>query len=123
MSVKHERDSAIRKIFTKHNLGPIPDAPFTNDVAMNLTNRTKARLSNLEDDLQDKKVTILIICILEYSCRSEHFYLKLFLIYIFQNHSQNLYLYAVGHIASVLYSASHYFAILLPFCFGISVDA
>lgn len=55
MSVKHERDSAIRKIFTKHNLGPIPDAPFTNDVAMNLTNRTKARLSNLEDDLQDKK--------------------------------------------------------------------
>lgn len=55
MCVKHERDSAIRKIFTKHNLGPIPDAPFTDDVAMNLTNRTKARLSNLQDDLQDKK--------------------------------------------------------------------
>lgn len=57
MSVKHERDSAIRKIFTKHNLGPVPDAPFTNDIAMNLTNRTKARLSNLEDDLQEKKKT------------------------------------------------------------------
>lgn len=55
ISMKHERDSAIRKIFTKHNLGPIPDPPFTNDVAMNLTNRTRARLSNLEDDLQDKK--------------------------------------------------------------------
>ncbi|CAM0879260.1 unnamed protein product [Alopecurus aequalis] len=55
MSVKHNRDSAIRKIFTKHNLGPIPDAPFTDDVAMNLTNRTKARLSNLENDLQEKK--------------------------------------------------------------------
>ncbi|KAM0875920.1 hypothetical protein ACQ4PT_036493 [Festuca glaucescens] len=55
MSVKHKRDSAIRNIFTKHNLGAIPDAPFTDDVAMNLTNRIKARLSNLEDDLQDKK--------------------------------------------------------------------
>nr|ABV90879.1 DNA repair protein Rad50 [Triticum monococcum] len=57
MSVKHERDSAIRTIFNKHNLGPVPDAPFTNDIAMNLTNRTKARLSNLEDDLQEKKKT------------------------------------------------------------------
>ncbi|KAM0915487.1 hypothetical protein ACQ4PT_010817 [Festuca glaucescens] len=55
MSVKHKQDSAIRNIFTKHNLGAIPDAPFTDDVAMNLTNRIKARLSNLEDDLQDKK--------------------------------------------------------------------
>ncbi|XP_047081570.1 DNA repair protein RAD50 [Lolium rigidum] len=55
MSVKHKRDSAIRNIFTKHNLGTIPDALFTDDVAMNLTNRIKARLSNLEDDLQDKK--------------------------------------------------------------------
>jgi DNA repair protein RAD50 len=56
MSVKHKRDSALKKIFTKYNLGPTPEAPFTDDVAMNLTNRTKARLSNLEDDLQDKKV-------------------------------------------------------------------
>ncbi|XP_045089469.2 DNA repair protein RAD50-like [Aegilops tauschii subsp. strangulata] len=55
VSVKHERDSAIRKIFNKHNLGPIPDAPFTNDIAANLTYRTKARLLNLEDDLQEKK--------------------------------------------------------------------
>ncbi|XP_052142273.1 DNA repair protein RAD50 isoform X2 [Oryza glaberrima] len=55
MSVKHERDSAIRKIFTKHNLGPIPDAPLTDAAAMHLTNITKAKLSNLNDDLQDKK--------------------------------------------------------------------
>ncbi|KAF7009425.1 hypothetical protein CFC21_023963 [Triticum aestivum] len=48
-------DSAIRKIFNKHNLGPIPDAPFTNAIATNLTYRTKARLSSLEDDLQEKK--------------------------------------------------------------------
>jgi DNA repair protein RAD50 len=51
MSVKHKQDAAIRNIFTKHNLGTIPDALFTDDVAMNLTNRIKARLSNLEDDL------------------------------------------------------------------------
>uniref|UniRef100_A0A0E0K017 DNA repair protein RAD50 n=1 Tax=Oryza punctata TaxID=4537 RepID=A0A0E0K017_ORYPU len=55
MLVKHERDSAIRKIFTKYNLGPIPDAPLTDDAAMHLTNITKAKLSNLDDDLQDKK--------------------------------------------------------------------
>jgi DNA repair protein RAD50 len=55
MSVKHKRDSAITKLFTKHNLGQIPDAPFTDAAAMNLTNRIKGRLSNLEDDLQDKK--------------------------------------------------------------------
>ncbi|KAL6634294.1 hypothetical protein ACP70R_026965 [Stipagrostis hirtigluma subsp. patula] len=55
MKMKQERDSEIKSIFTKHNLGPIPVSPFTNDVAMNLTNRIKARLSNLENDLQEKK--------------------------------------------------------------------
>ena len=80
MSVKHKRDSAIRKIFTKHNLGPVPDAPFTDDVAMNLTNRTKARLSNLENDLQEKKVTILHPCILEFIWKSKIFHLNLLLI-------------------------------------------
>lgn len=54
--VRHERDSTIQKIFTKHNLGSLPDAPFSNDVAVNLTNRLKTRLLDLEKDLQDKKV-------------------------------------------------------------------
>lgn len=56
MSMKQERDSEIKKIFAKHNFGPVPEFPFTNDVALNLTNRIKARLSNLENDLQEKKV-------------------------------------------------------------------
>lgn len=55
ISIKHERDSDIKRIFTKHNFGPVPAFPFTNDVAMNLTNRIKARLSDLENDLQEKK--------------------------------------------------------------------
>lgn len=55
MSMKQERDSEIKKIFAKHNFGPVPEFPFTNDVALNLTNRIKARLSNLENDLQEKK--------------------------------------------------------------------
>ncbi|CAL5058159.1 unnamed protein product [Urochloa decumbens] len=55
MYMKQERDSVIKKIFIKHNLGPVPEFPFTNDVAMNLTNRIKARLSDLENDLQEKK--------------------------------------------------------------------
>jgi DNA repair protein RAD50 len=56
LTMKHERDSDIKNICTKHNLGPVPEHPFTNDVAMNLTNRIKARLSSLENDLLDKKV-------------------------------------------------------------------
>ncbi|XP_006647285.1 DNA repair protein RAD50 isoform X1 [Oryza brachyantha] len=55
MSLKRERDTTIRKISTKHNLGPIPDAPLTDAAAMHLTNTIKAKLSNLNDDLQDKK--------------------------------------------------------------------
>jgi DNA repair protein RAD50 len=55
--MKLERDSDIKNMFTKHNLGPVPEYPFTNDVAMDLTNRIKARLSNLEIDLQEKKVS------------------------------------------------------------------
>ncbi|XP_038971803.1 DNA repair protein RAD50 [Phoenix dactylifera] len=55
MSVRQERDSTIQSIFTKHNLGSVPDAPFSNEVAFNLSNRIKTRLLDLERDLQDKK--------------------------------------------------------------------
>ncbi|WVZ75334.1 hypothetical protein U9M48_023400 [Paspalum notatum var. saurae] len=55
ISMKQERDSDIKKMFSKYNLGPVPESPFTNDVATNLTSRIKARLSNLENDLQEKK--------------------------------------------------------------------
>jgi hypothetical protein len=57
--MKQERDSEIKKIFAKHNFGLVPEFPFTNDVALNLTNRIEARLSNLENDLQEKKVFFL----------------------------------------------------------------
>jgi DNA repair protein RAD50 len=60
MSMKWERDSDIKKIFNKHNLGPVPEFPFANDVAMNLTIRIKLRLSDLENDLQEKKVLFLL---------------------------------------------------------------
>ncbi|GJN21108.1 hypothetical protein PR202_gb08556 [Eleusine coracana subsp. coracana] len=60
MSMKLERDSEIKKIFNKHNLGPIPESPFANDVALNLTKRIKSRLSDLENDLQEKKVLFLL---------------------------------------------------------------
>jgi hypothetical protein len=44
-------------MYTRHNLGPLPNAPFSDDVALNLTNRLKSRLVDLDKDLQDKKVT------------------------------------------------------------------
>ncbi|KAG6789895.1 hypothetical protein POTOM_006027 [Populus tomentosa] len=55
-SLKNERDSNIQKMYTRHNLGPLPNAPFSDDVALNLTNRLKSRLVDLDKDLQDKKV-------------------------------------------------------------------
>ncbi|URE31784.1 Rad50 zinc hook motif [Musa troglodytarum] len=55
MSLRCERDSTIQRIFTKYNLGSLPSAPFSNDVALNLTNRTKTRLLDVEKELQDKK--------------------------------------------------------------------
>ncbi|KAJ7013692.1 DNA repair protein RAD50 [Populus alba x Populus x berolinensis] len=54
-SLKNERDSNIQKMYTRHNLGPLPNAPFGDDVALNLTNRLKSRLVGLDKDLQDKK--------------------------------------------------------------------
>ncbi|KAG9446061.1 hypothetical protein H6P81_012189 [Aristolochia fimbriata] len=53
--VKRERDNAIQKFFSEHNLGPLPELPLTNEVAFNLINQAKMRLMDLETDLLDKK--------------------------------------------------------------------
>ncbi|PKI61118.1 hypothetical protein CRG98_018438 [Punica granatum] len=54
-SLKNERDAMIQKLFSRHNLGSLPAAPFSNEVVLSLTNRVKSRLLDLEQDLQDKK--------------------------------------------------------------------
>ncbi|KAJ7957253.1 DNA repair protein RAD50 [Quillaja saponaria] len=54
-SLKNERDSTFQKLFARHNLGSLPDTPFSDEVSVNLTNRIKSRLMDLEKDLQDKK--------------------------------------------------------------------
>nr|XP_048333256.1 DNA repair protein RAD50 isoform X2 [Ziziphus jujuba var. spinosa] len=54
-SLKNERDSTIQKVSASHNLGSVPNPPFSNDVALSLTNRIKSRLMDLDKDLQDKK--------------------------------------------------------------------
>ncbi|XP_054820510.1 DNA repair protein RAD50 isoform X2 [Prosopis cineraria] len=56
-SLKNERDSSIQNIFVKHNFGSLPTFPFSDEVALNLTNRIKSRLMDLEKDLQEKKNT------------------------------------------------------------------
>ncbi|KAL6185682.1 hypothetical protein ACLB2K_041810 [Fragaria x ananassa] len=53
--LKKQRDSTIQNLFARHNLGSLPDPPFNNEVARNLTDRIKSRLRDLEKDLQDKK--------------------------------------------------------------------
>ncbi|KAJ1696950.1 hypothetical protein LUZ63_005462 [Rhynchospora breviuscula] len=55
MISRHKRDSAIGDIFRKHNIGSLPELPFTNDVAGILTNRIKARLMDLNKELTEKK--------------------------------------------------------------------
>lgn len=59
MSLKNERDSSIQNIFVRHNLGSLPKFPFSDEIALNFTNRIKSRLMDLEKDLQDKKVTFM----------------------------------------------------------------
>lgn len=57
-SLKNERDSTIQKLFARNNLGSLPSVPFSNEIALNFTNRIKTRLMDLEKDLQDKKKSI-----------------------------------------------------------------
>lgn len=55
MSRMNERDSTIQKLFARHNLGSLPNAPFSNEAALNFINCIRSRLSDLERDLEDKK--------------------------------------------------------------------
>lgn len=55
MSLRSERDSCIKNIFDRYNLGSLPKPPFSAEDALNLTNRVKSRLGDLEKDLEDKK--------------------------------------------------------------------
>ena len=59
--MKSERDSAIQKLFAKHNLGPLPSTPFSDEMALNCTSRLNARMVDLEKDLLDKKVKFVSI--------------------------------------------------------------
>lgn len=56
MSLKNERDSSIQDLFTTYSLGSLPNYPFSDEVALNLSRRVKLRLADLEKDLDDKKV-------------------------------------------------------------------
>ncbi|WMV31396.1 hypothetical protein MTR67_024781 [Solanum verrucosum] len=53
--LKNERDFTLRKLFDRHNLGAVPTGSLSDDVASNLTNRIKLRLTHFDKDLQDKK--------------------------------------------------------------------
>lgn len=55
MSLKNERDFTIQQLFEKHNIGSLPNRPFSDDAAFNLINRIKLRSMDLDKDLQDKK--------------------------------------------------------------------
>lgn len=56
-SLKNERDSMIQKLFSMHNLGSFPSGPFSNEAVLNSTNLLKARILELENDLEEKKTS------------------------------------------------------------------
>ncbi|KAL7145285.1 hypothetical protein ABFS83_07G070900 [Erythranthe nasuta] len=55
ISLKNERDSTVRSLFRKHNLGSLPSGPFSDEVASDLTDRIQSKLKDFENDLQEKK--------------------------------------------------------------------
>ncbi|KAK1259931.1 DNA repair protein RAD50 [Acorus gramineus] len=55
MSERRERDLTFQRLFSVHNLGPLPNTPYTDEMAFNFTNRLKSRLMDLENNLQSKK--------------------------------------------------------------------
>ncbi|KAI3850605.1 hypothetical protein MKX03_011424 [Papaver bracteatum] len=55
--LKYKRDTSIQSLFQKHNLGPLPSIPFSDEVAISLTNRVQTRIADLEKDIQDKKMS------------------------------------------------------------------
>lgn len=59
--LKDERDSAIRGLYVKLNLGSIPNSPFSDEVALNLTNQIEVRLMELDKDLDEKKVVFVLL--------------------------------------------------------------
>ncbi|PNY16383.1 DNA repair protein rad50-like [Trifolium pratense] len=61
MSLKKERDTCIQNIFARYNLGSLPKPPFSAEDALNLTNRVKSRLGDLEKDLDDKKDRVSLL--------------------------------------------------------------
>ena len=92
MSLKNERDSTIQKFFARHNLGSVPNPPFSSDAALSLTNRIKSRLMDLEKDLQDKKVNYIFFLIYIHVGTRMHIYIMFMFNWIgwsFFNHSLN----------------------------------
>ncbi|KAL2923297.1 DNA repair protein RAD50 [Bienertia sinuspersici] len=56
-SLKKERDAMIRKLFSTHNLGSLPDSPFSDETTLSCSNRLKVRISELEKAFQEKKIS------------------------------------------------------------------
>ncbi|KAL6582060.1 hypothetical protein OROMI_006074 [Orobanche minor] len=61
--LKNERDLKIQSLFRKHNLGSFPSGSFSNEVALNLTNRIHSKMKFFADDLKEKKSARLALCL------------------------------------------------------------
>ncbi|KAL9232743.1 hypothetical protein vseg_007814 [Gypsophila vaccaria] len=55
VTLKNERDSTIRNLFAKHNLGSLPSGPLRDESALSFTSRLTERMSELKKDLMEKK--------------------------------------------------------------------
>ncbi|OMO96607.1 DNA repair protein Rad50 [Corchorus capsularis] len=50
--LKDKRDSAIRKLYARLNLGSIQSSPFSDEVALNLTNQIEVRIEEYKDKIR-----------------------------------------------------------------------
>ncbi|KAL3619971.1 DNA repair protein rad50 [Castilleja foliolosa] len=55
MLLKNERDSQIRSLFKKLNLGSFPSGPYSNEVALDLTHRIQLKMKDFDKELDEKK--------------------------------------------------------------------
>ncbi|EPS72319.1 hypothetical protein M569_02430, partial [Genlisea aurea] len=55
MTLKIESNSDIRSLFQKHNLGSLPNEPFSDEVALRLVDQIQLKLTDINKELLDKK--------------------------------------------------------------------
>ncbi|VFQ75595.1 unnamed protein product [Cuscuta campestris] len=58
---KNQRDTSIKELFERYNVGPVSTSQFSDEIALNLMNRLRSRLADYQKDLEGKKKSNSVI--------------------------------------------------------------